>query len=124
MAHCGRRGLRRSLPLFAPNRAPRFQLPYAGIHSPYTGTLAPLDRGAEEGYHAVAQLEAEKANKDPVNADLLTMLVLALCSLFGSSFGGLLTHSQRQGASCSFGDVGPSLATTCEELPFLGVLRL
>ena len=84
----------------------------------------PLHRGAEEGYIAVAQEEAGQADKDPANADLLTMLLLGVASFFGSSFGGLLTHSQRQGAMCSSGVVGSSLASACEELPFLGVLRL
>ena len=87
-------------------------------HSP------PLDRGADEAYLAVAQEEAEKADKDPVNADLLTMLVLAISSYFGMSFGGMLTNTPRQGALCSSGVVGPSLASACEELPFLGVFRL
>jgi hypothetical protein len=124
VARSGRRGLRRSLPLFAPKRAPRFQPPYAGIHSPHAGTLAPLDRGADEAYLAVAQEEAEKADKDPVNADLLTMLVLAISSFFGLIFGFVLANTQKQEALCSSGVVGPSLASACEELPFLGVFRL
>jgi hypothetical protein len=85
----------------------------------------PLDRGAHEGYLAVAQeAEAWEEDKAPVNADLLTILVLAVSSLFGLRFGWQLTNPQRQGASCSLGVVGPSLASACEELPFLGVLRL
>ena len=86
-------------------------------HSP------PLDQGTDEGYLAVAQ-EAEKADKDPVNAELLRMLLLVVSSFFGLSFGWLLTNSQRQGALCSLGVVGPSLTSACEELPFLGVFRL
>jgi hypothetical protein len=57
-----------------------------------------------------------------VNADLLTKLVLA--AFFGLSVGGLLTNSQRQGALCFLGIVGPSLASACEGPPFLGVFRL
>jgi hypothetical protein len=91
--------------------------PLTPAHSP------PLDQGTDEGYLAVAQ-EAEKADKDPVNADLLTMVVLAVSSFFGLSFGWLLTNSQRQRALCSLGLVGPSLAIACEELPLLGVFRL
>src|SRR5215218_4863887 len=85
----------------------------------------PLDRGAEVGYIAVAQEEeAAQADKDPVNADLLTMLLLWVASLFGSSFGWVLTDSQRQGAlSSSLGVVGEPSSRACEELPFLGVLR-
>ena len=84
-----------------------------------------LDRGTDEGYLAVLQEEPEEADKDPVNADLLTMLVLAVASFFGLSFGWLLTNSQRHGALCSLGVVGEPLASACEELPFLGgVFRL
>jgi hypothetical protein len=83
----------------------------------------PLDRGADEGYLAVAQEEeAWGTDKVPVNADLLTMLVLGLC--FGSSFGWVLTNTQRQRAACSLGEVGRSFASACEDLSFLGVLRL
>jgi len=85
----------------------------------------PFDRGAEVGYIAVAQEEAGQADRNPVNADLLTMLLLGVASLFGSSFGRVLTDSQRQGALCSsLGVVSGPLASACEELPFLGVLRL
>jgi len=85
----------------------------------------PLDRGADEGYLAAAQEEAWEADKDPVNAELLTMLVLGVFSFFGLSFGWLLATSQKQGALCSSLDVvSPSLASACEDLPFLGVLRL
>jgi hypothetical protein len=82
----------------------------------------PLDRGADAGYLAIVQ-EAE-ADKDPVNADHLRMLVLGACSFFVLSFGWQLTNTQRQGSSYSLGDVGPTLASACEELPFLGVFRL
>jgi hypothetical protein len=112
VARSGLRGLRRSLPLFSPNRA-------LCLHSPYAGTLAPLDRGAEESYLAVFQ---EEADKDPVHTDLLTMLLLVV--FFGLSFGWLLTNSQKERALCSLGVVGPSLASACEDLPFPGVLRL
>src|SRR5215211_104432 len=91
---------------------------FTPAHSP------PLDRGADEGYLAVLQEEAGEAEEDPVNANLLTMLVLAISSFFGLSFGWLLTNTQRQGALCSLGVVGPSLASACEELPFLGMLGL
>ena len=80
----------------------------------------PLDRGADEGYLAVTQEEAEKADKAPVNADLLTMLVLTVSSYFGV----MLTNTPRQGAWCSLGVVGEPLASACKELPFLGVFRL
>ena len=85
----------------------------------------PLDRGTEEGHLALAQEEeAGQADKVPVNAELLTMLVLVVSSFFGLSFGWVLTNSQRQGASCSLIVLGPSLASTCENLSSLGVFRL
>jgi hypothetical protein len=83
----------------------------------------PLDRGAHEGYLAVLHEELGEADKNPVNADLLTMLVLGLY-FFGSSFGLLLTNSRRQGSLCSLGVVGDPSASACEELPDLGVFRL
>src|SRR5918995_779063 len=83
----------------------------------------PLDQGADEGYLAVPQEEAQEAEKGPVNAELLTMLLLVV--FFGASVGWPLTNSQGQGALCSsLGVVGPSLAGTREDLPFLGVFRL
>jgi hypothetical protein len=82
----------------------------------------PLDRGADQSYLVVAQEEAEQADKDPVNADLLTMLLLTVC--FGLSVGWLLRNTQRQGALCSSGAVDSSLASAREDLPFLGVFRL
>jgi hypothetical protein len=78
-------------------------------HSP------PLDRATDDGYLAVFQEEASGAHKDPVHADLLTMLVLAVSSFFGLSVGWLLTNTQWQGALWSLGVVGPSLASACEE---------
>jgi len=66
--------------------------------------------------------ETEDGEKYPLNAELLTMLLLTLC--FGLSVGWLLRNAQRQGALRSLAVVHPSLATTCEYLPFLGVFRL
>ena len=66
--------------------------------------------------------EAEDGEKSPLKAELLTMLLLTLC--FGLSVGWLLRNAQRQGALSSFAVVHPSFATTCEDLPSLGVLRL
>jgi hypothetical protein len=66
--------------------------------------------------------EAEDAEKDPLNAELLTMLLLTLG--FGLSVRWLLRNAQRQGSFCSLGFVRPSFATSCEDLPFLGVFRL
>jgi hypothetical protein len=84
----------------------------------------PLDRGADEGYLAVLHEELGEADKNPVNADLLTMLVLGLYFFFGLRFGWILTNFRRQSALCSLGVVGDPSASICENLPFLGVLRL
>jgi hypothetical protein len=68
---------------------------------------------------------AEKAEDEPVNAELLTMLFLA-ASFFGASVGWLLPNAQGQGALCfsSLG-VGEVLGRAREDyLPFLGVFRL
>ena len=66
--------------------------------------------------------KAEDAEKYPLNAELLTMLLLAVS--FGATVGWLLRNAQRQGAFSSLGFVRPAFATTCEDLPFLGVFRL
>jgi hypothetical protein len=60
----------------------------------------------------------------PVNADLLTMLMLEVSSFFGLSFGWALTNFQRQGASRSLIILGPSFASVWENLSSLGVFRL
>ena len=86
---------------------------------PETNGTTPLLDGIYVG--ALGE-EAEDADKDPLNAELLTMLLLTLC--FGLSVGWLLRNAQRLGALCSFAVVHSSLATTCEDLPFLGVFRL
>jgi hypothetical protein len=82
------------------------------------GNGHPLD-----GTYVVAPAEeAEGGEKSPLKAELLTMLLLALS--FGATVGWLLRNAQRQGALCSLAAVHPSFATTCEDLPFLGVFRL
>ena len=66
--------------------------------------------------------EAEDGEKSPLKAELLTMLLLTLC--FGLSVGWLLKNAQRRGALCSLAVVHRSFATTCEDLPSLGVFLL
>jgi hypothetical protein len=68
---------------------------------------------------------AEESDERPVNAEFLTMLLLA-ASFFGASVGWLLPKAQGQGALCfsSLG-VGEVLGRAREGyLPFLGVFRL
>jgi hypothetical protein len=80
------------------------------------------DHSLDGIYVAAPAEEAEDADKDPLNAELLTMLLLALS--FWATVGWLLRNAQRQGALCSLAVVHPSFATTFEELPFLSVFRL
>jgi hypothetical protein len=82
------------------------------------GNSYPLD----EPYLVVPGEEAEEADKSPLNAELLTMLLFAVA--FGATVVWLLTNVQRQGALCTLACVHPSLATACEDLPSLGVFRL
>ena len=69
---------------------------------------------------------AEEADENPVNAELLTMLLLA-ASFFGASVvGWLLPNAQGQRVLCfsSLG-IGEVLGRAREEyLPYLGVFRL
>lgn len=76
----------------------------------------------EETYLVAPAEETEEAHKYPLKAELLRMLLLALC--FGLSVGWLLRNAQRQGALCSSAGVRSWFATICEDLPFLGVFRL
>lgn len=93
-----------------------------------------VDRGANDptpppvpdgGYLLTSAEEAPETDKGPVNAYLLTMLVLAVAS-FGASVGWLLmTNAWRRGALwCSGVDDRGWLAVIPENPSFLGVFRL
>jgi hypothetical protein len=107
-------------------------LPTTGSEVPSALAMANLSRldletngnghPLEGTYVAAPAEEAEGADKYPLNAELLTMLLLAFS--FGVTVGWLLRNAQRQGALRSLTVVRPSFATTCEDLPFLGVFRL
>jgi hypothetical protein len=82
---------------------------------------APLEDGS---YPLTLAEEAQQTDRLPVNASLLTMLMLA-CSLGASVLRMLLTNALRQGAICSWsGDDRLWLAVAYEEPSFLGVFRL
>ena len=82
---------------------------------------APLPDGS---YPLTLAEEAQETDSPPVNAYLLTMLMLA-CSFGASVLRMLLTNARRQGAICSWiGDDRAWLAVACEEPSFLGVFRL
>jgi hypothetical protein len=112
-----------------------FSLPVSRSEGPAALAMvdeAHVDQGANENsplldrafVFALAE-EAEEIDKNPVNADLLTMLMLAVSSFFGLSIGWLLSSAQKQGAWCSLGVVGGVLGGTREDyLSFLEVFRL
>jgi hypothetical protein len=108
-------------------------LPARGFQDPSALGMAnvlPVDQGANRDappldgtYHPFAL--TDEADEGPVNAGLLTMLLLA-ASFFGASVGWLLTKAQGQGALCfsSLG-VGEVMGSAREDyLAFLGVFRL
>jgi hypothetical protein len=66
--------------------------------------------------------EAEAGAKAPVNADLLTALLLTFS--FGASTGWLLVSGRERGAFCSSGGARRSSFVACEDPPSLGVFRL
>jgi len=72
---------------------------------------------------AVSGEEAQDSAREPVNAGLLTALLLACC--FGAMIGWLLANDWGQEAFRSSGITGrPSFMTTSKDRPFLGVFRL
>jgi len=82
----------------------------------------------EESYTRRAAGERQKKDELPVNASLLTMLVLATSSFGGSVLWLLATNACRQGAICSWGLEGGyrRWLAAAREGPssFLGVFRL
>jgi hypothetical protein len=82
---------------------------------------APMPGGS---YPLMPAEEAQETDRHPVNASLLTMLVLA-CSFGSSVLMMVLTNARRRGAICSWiGDDRGWLAVAHEEPSFLGVFRL
>jgi hypothetical protein len=82
---------------------------------------APLPNGS---YPLTPAEEVQETNSPPVNANLLTMLVLA-CSFGASVLRMLRTNARREGAICSWsGDDLRWLAVAHEDPSFLGVFRL
>ena len=74
-------------------------------------------------YLALPGEEAQDSAKGPVNASLLTALLLAYC--FGAMIGWLLANDWGQQAFRSPGITGgSSFVTTRKDGPFLGVFRL
>jgi hypothetical protein len=120
-------GVLLSLPLTAPDVS---DVPE--VHSALAGAnVEHVDRAAnapatlpDESYPLMPAEEAQETDSPPLNAYLLTMLMLA-CSFGASVLRMLLTNARRQGAICSWsGDDRPWLAVAHEDPSFLGVFRL
>ena len=82
------------------------------------------DRHMPSGsYLATTGEETKDDDKRPVNADLLTALLLAC--FFGAIVGWRLTHNRGQASFCLAGIARrPSFVGAHEAAPFLGVFRL
>ena len=78
----------------------------------------------DRSYPLTPAEETQETDRHPVNAYLLTMLVLA-CSFGASVLMMVLSNARRQGVICSWmGDDRPWLAVAYEERSLLGVFRL
>jgi hypothetical protein len=110
-----------SLPLSAPHVSSAYGGPNVEHVDRAANAPAPLPDGS---YPLTLAEEAQETDSPPVNAYLLTMLMLA-CSFGASVLMMLLTDARRQGAICSWsgGDRG-WLAVAHEDPSFLGVFRL
>ncbi len=85
---------------------------------------APLDQGANGAYLAVTQEEAQDTEGHPVNADLLSaLLLLVVC--FGAIVGWLLANGWGRRAFRFVGlDHRPSFVISLEDRSFLGMFQL
>jgi hypothetical protein len=110
-----------SLPLTAPHLSSA--LGGANVEHVERGANAPapLPNGS---YPLMPAEEAQQTDRPPVNAYLLTMLMLA-CFFGASVLRMLLTNALRQGAICSWiGGDRRWLTVAHEDPSFLGVFRL
>ena len=112
--------------LSLPHSAPHLSSALAGAGVEHVdrgaNAPAPLPNGS---YPLTTAEEPQETDRLPVNAYLLTMIMLA-CSFGWSVLRMLLTNVPlRQGAICSWiGDDRPWLTVAHEEPSFLGVFRL
>jgi len=99
--------------------------PLIRAHSPHVNQETDVDwHPLDAIYLAVSAEEAEEVDKHPVDADLLTALLLLALS-FWASVVWLLTNGRGQGAFCSLGiDRRRWFLSALEDRPFLGVFRL
>jgi hypothetical protein len=114
-------GVLLSLPITVPDVPSALAGTNVGHVDRGAGASAPLPDGS---YPLTPAEEVQETDRRPVNAYLLTMLVLA-CSFGASVLRMLLTNPRRQGVICSWsGDDRPWLAVAYEDPSFLGVFRL
>jgi hypothetical protein len=110
-----------SFPVTAPAVPSALAGPNVGHVDRGAGASAPLLNGS---YPLTPAEEVQQTDRHPVNAHLLTMLMLA-CSFGASVLRMLLTNARRQGATCSWiGDDRGWLSVTYEEPSLLAVFRL
>ena len=110
-----------SLPLSAPDVPSALAGANVGHVDRGANAPAPLPDGS---YPLTPAEEVQQTDRHPVNASLLTMLVLA-CSFGASILRMVLTNTRKQGATCSWiGDDRRWLSVSYEEPSFLGVFRL
>jgi hypothetical protein len=104
-----------------------------GVPSALVGAnVGHVDRGVgvsstplpDASYPLTPAWEAQETDRHPVNAYLLTMLLL-VCFFGASVLRMLLTNARKQGAICFWsGDDRPWLAVAYGEPSLLGVFRL
>jgi len=113
------------LALLATQRPPHVSSALAGANVGHVDRAANAPAPLPDGsYPLTLAEEAQETDSPPVNAYLLTMLMLA-CSFGSSVLRMLLTNARRQGAICSWcGDDRGWLAVAHEEPSVLGVFRL
>jgi hypothetical protein len=112
------------LNFLATHSTPRIFCPWgANVEHVDSGANAPAPLG-DGSYPLTPAGEPQETDNPPVNASLLTMLMLACC--FGASvLRMLLTNAWREGTICSWiGDDCGWLAVAHEDQSFLGVFRL
>ena len=111
----------RSMPLTASNVPSALAGANVGHVDRGANAPAPLPDGS---YPLTPAEEAQETYMPPVNAHLLTMLLLA-CSFGASVLRMVLTNARRQGATCAWIGDDRLWLTVAHEAPcFLGVYRL
>ena len=111
--------------LSSPVSAPEVPSVLAGANMGHMGRGADVPAPfPDASYPLTPAEEAQQTDNNPVNAYLLTMLLLAY-SIGTSVLRMLRTNALRQGATCTWsGDDRPWLTVAYEAPCFIGVFRL